>query len=94
MNRFGWVSLVAIETVFGVTSDEMLTIADNDRKGRYEIPAIRKQRRQGQGVSKHWFPWAVRAASGHSLTWLDYGTIMVQLSEQLCAQLPAMVHGT
>ena len=53
MNRFGWVSLVAIETVFGVTSDEMLTIADNDRKGRFEILAIRKQRRQGQEVLKY-----------------------------------------
>jgi hypothetical protein len=94
MNRFGWVSLVAMEAVFGVASDEMLTIADNDRKGRFEILAIRIQRRQGQGVAKYWFPWAVRAASGHSLTWLDYGTIMVPLDEQLCSQLPAMVHGT
>jgi RNA:NAD 2'-phosphotransferase (TPT1/KptA family) len=94
MNRFGWVTLVAIEAVFGVTSDEMLTIADNDRKGRFEILAIRKQRRQGQGVATYWFPWAVRAASGHSLTWLDYGTIMVPLTEVLCSQLPAMVHGT
>ena len=96
VRRFGWLPIAQSIERLHVSRDQLVAIARNDYihpkgKRRFKIamyePVISDRMSQPR-------LYGVRASSGHSTPWLEYGEIMVPLAPSDTDHLPAMRHGT
>ena len=85
--------------LFRLTTSELVALAYFDREGRFEFLRVKNKRyltvdEEERRVSPCLRNVRVtRVASGHSINWLQHGSIMAMITRQQVELLPMMIHG-